>query len=242
LVVVHEFSHGVIARIEKVKIKRVGVLLFGIIPLGAFVEPDEKEVKKLSIDAQDRISIAGISANVLTSLFFFVITILILYYVQPNISTYGVKVIGLVNNYPANGVIALNSTITGWNNITIRNDFDLSKAEAGYVPGTKVNLTTNLGTFTLVPANTGQLGVYLAPAVTTLSYQIMNFIYAIAVLSFGLNFFIAIINLWPVPGFDGLRIYKNRIKSKKLINALSVLIIIALIVNILLLLWKIGGH
>jgi hypothetical protein len=239
ILIVHELSHGVLARIAKVKIKAVGVVLFGIIPLGAFVDPEEKEVKKLNIDAQDRISIAGISANMLTSLFFFVITFLMISYVLPNINTYGVRVTEVVKNYSAYGVIALNSTITGWNNLTIRNDFDLAKAEANYIPGTKVNLTTNLGTFTLIPSNDGRLGVALMPAVTTLYYQIVNFIYAIVVLSFGLNFFVAIFNVLPVPGFDGLRIYRNRIKNKRLVNTLSILIIITIILNILPWFWTI---
>ncbi|MGA3020592.1 MAG: site-2 protease family protein [Candidatus Micrarchaeales archaeon] len=239
ILIVHEFSHGVLARIAKVKIKGVGAVLFGIIPLGAFVDPEEKEVKKLGINAQDRISVAGISANMLTSILFFIVTFLLISYVLPNINTYGVRVTAVVKNYSAYGVIALNSIITGWNNITIRNDFDLANVEANYIPGTKVDLTTNLGSFILLPNNNGKLGVNLAPAVTTLDYQITNFIYAVAVLSFGLNFFVAIFNLLPVPGLDGFRIYKNRIKSKRILNVLTALIIITILLNILPWFWTI---
>ncbi|MBR5954665.1 MAG: membrane-associated Zn-dependent protease, partial [Methanobrevibacter sp.] len=44
VLVVHEFSHGILAICEKISIKSIGLLLFAIIP-GAFVEPDEDELK-----------------------------------------------------------------------------------------------------------------------------------------------------------------------------------------------------
>ncbi|NTV24485.1 MAG: metalloprotease, partial [Nanoarchaeota archaeon] len=41
IMVVHEFSHGVVARAYKIKIKSSGIAFIGPIP-GAFVEPDEE--------------------------------------------------------------------------------------------------------------------------------------------------------------------------------------------------------
>ena len=37
VLIVHEFSHGILSRVEKINIKSVGLLLFTILP-GAFVE------------------------------------------------------------------------------------------------------------------------------------------------------------------------------------------------------------
>ncbi|EQD30907.1 peptidase M50, partial [mine drainage metagenome] len=62
ILIIHEFSHGILARSFKVKLKSVGVLLFGVIPVGAFVEPDEREVVKLKKDKQNRIFSAGVSS------------------------------------------------------------------------------------------------------------------------------------------------------------------------------------
>src|SRR3989338_345511 len=42
----HEGMHGIVGRRFGFKIKSTGVLLFGPVPIGAFVEPDEKELKK----------------------------------------------------------------------------------------------------------------------------------------------------------------------------------------------------
>ena len=44
VLIVHEFSHGIQAVGEKISIKSIGLLLFAILP-GAFVEPDEDELK-----------------------------------------------------------------------------------------------------------------------------------------------------------------------------------------------------
>ena len=62
VIIVHEFSHGILARVEKVDIKSMGLLLFAILP-GAFVEPDEDEVKELDRPARMRIYVAGSMAN-----------------------------------------------------------------------------------------------------------------------------------------------------------------------------------
>ena len=165
ILVTHELSHGVLARISKIKIKSIGIALFGIIPIGAFVEPDEKKVAKLKVKEQDRISIAGISANMITSLLFFVVTFAMLYYVLPNISTMGVIVTALAPNTPAYNVIPQNSVITAWNGNPIRNQYDLSNTEALYVTGNFVNVTTSTGTYRLMPTPEGKLGIGVGPAV-----------------------------------------------------------------------------
>jgi Peptidase family M50 len=238
LLIVHEFSHGIQARMAKVRIKSIGVILFGIIPMGAYVEPDESRVRKLKAREQDRISIAGVSANLLVSLLFFAATLLMLYVVLPSISTGGVLVTSVVRNSPAYGIIAPNSTILLWNNRTIRNEYDLSAAEAGYVAGNYVSITTDEGASRIMPGTGGKLGIYVAPAETaSAAYQAANFLYAIAALSFGLNFFVAIFNLLPIPGFDGWRIYQGKIRNKKLLNALAVLIVAAILVNVLPWFW-----
>ncbi len=45
IAIVHEFSHGVYARLRNIKIKSTGFAFLGPI-MAAFVEPDEKQLKK----------------------------------------------------------------------------------------------------------------------------------------------------------------------------------------------------
>lgn len=92
-------------------------------------------MKRLSESGQNRISIAGVSANLVTSMIFFLVTFAIIAYVLPGISTDGVLITQVAPGYPANGVIPVNSTILAWNNVQIANSYDLSVAEASYTPG-----------------------------------------------------------------------------------------------------------
>ncbi|MEE9174496.1 MAG: site-2 protease family protein [Thermoplasmata archaeon] len=62
-IIVHEFSHGILARWWKVKIKSLGILLF-IVPIGAFVEPDEEEMQALDRPKRGAIFAAGPGSNV----------------------------------------------------------------------------------------------------------------------------------------------------------------------------------
>ena len=45
IAIVHEFSHGIVARAHDIKVKNTGIVFFGPI-IGAFVEPDEKNLQK----------------------------------------------------------------------------------------------------------------------------------------------------------------------------------------------------
>ena len=72
--VVHEFSHGIFARYHGIKINSTGVAFLGPI-LGAFVEPDEKEMNNKGKFAQMSILSAGVFANIITAAMFFVIMV-----------------------------------------------------------------------------------------------------------------------------------------------------------------------
>ncbi len=65
--VVHEVSHGILARLAEVKIKALGVI-FLVVPLGAFVEPDEDEIESLNRVKRSRIYAAGPTTNVILAI------------------------------------------------------------------------------------------------------------------------------------------------------------------------------
>ncbi len=66
VIVVHEFSHGVVSKAHKIPIESSGLLVFGPI-LGAFVEPNEKKLKKASDVVQYSIFAAGPFSNILAA-------------------------------------------------------------------------------------------------------------------------------------------------------------------------------
>jgi len=68
----HEFSHGIFARLNKIKVKTTGLAFFGPF-FGAFVEPDEKQMNKSKKVPQLAILAAGTFANVVMTLLFLLI-------------------------------------------------------------------------------------------------------------------------------------------------------------------------
>ena len=73
--VVHEFFHGIIARKNNVRIKSTGFAFLGPF-FGAFVEQDDKQMKKLRARNQVSILAAGSFSNLLLTILFFIILIL----------------------------------------------------------------------------------------------------------------------------------------------------------------------
>ncbi len=66
IMILHEFSHGVLLAYYKQKIKSVGLLLAGIFPVGAFVEQNDKTFDTMNERKRVLILSAGPSINLLT--------------------------------------------------------------------------------------------------------------------------------------------------------------------------------
>ncbi len=81
-VVIHEMFHGIVARKHGIKVNSVGALFF-VIPVGAFVEPDEKEIMAADPVVRRRIIAAGPGINLIIA----VICILLLVFVMMPAST-----------------------------------------------------------------------------------------------------------------------------------------------------------
>jgi len=66
-VVIHEFMHGVVAKKQGIKLSSVGVLMF-VVPVGAFVEPDEEEITKADPVVRRRVVAAGPGINIVLAI------------------------------------------------------------------------------------------------------------------------------------------------------------------------------
>jgi membrane-associated protease RseP (regulator of RpoE activity) len=71
----HEFAHGIIAKLNKIKVHSTGFGFLGPF-IAFFVEPDEKQMKKSKIFSQLSILAAGTFANVLMTILFGIIMLL----------------------------------------------------------------------------------------------------------------------------------------------------------------------
>src|SRR5205809_4725186 len=98
-IILHEFSHGILSRVANIKIRSLG-LIFLIFPIGAFVEPDEDELRALPRRERARLYAVGPATNVLLAVLFATLfSTLILPAVAP--VHHGVGIVGFTPNSPA---------------------------------------------------------------------------------------------------------------------------------------------
>ena len=141
-IVLHEFAHGVLSRVADVRIKSLGAI-FLIVPMGAFVEPDEDEMKALPRRQRARLYAVGPATNMILATIFAVL-----------FSTMTVS--SLVPVHEGIGVVALSSddspaavagiqpltVITRYNDTLIRNSADFQRAKALTAPDDTIVIET----------------------------------------------------------------------------------------------------
>jgi membrane-associated protease RseP (regulator of RpoE activity) len=71
--VVHEGGHGLLCRVEDIDIESMGVVLLTVLPIGAFVEPDEESQRKANRGARTRMFAAGVTNNFVVTILAFVL-------------------------------------------------------------------------------------------------------------------------------------------------------------------------
>ena len=98
IMIVHEGAHGIVARAYKIKVQSTGLAFFGPI-LGAFVEPDIKQLEKASPKAQASVYAAGPFANFILWLICLVL-IFLLSLATPHVTT----LIGYDNGVSLEGI------------------------------------------------------------------------------------------------------------------------------------------
>ncbi len=234
VITTHELSHGVMVRLNGLKVKSIGLLLVGIIPFGAFVEPNEKAIAKLDKKQQNMISIAGVATNFLVTIPFAALTILTAT-VLSNYMVSHVVVQSTITGTPAYNTIPIGSTILKWNNYNISGLQSLTSIAHRDLPFTNVTIITNNATYVLKTNSTGKVGVLLIQQSTLINGiipKIINFLFSVFGLTFMLSFFVGAFNLLPIPGFDGWRLYRSVMKEK----TLMLVTLIAIIVFIMILL------
>jgi membrane-associated protease RseP (regulator of RpoE activity) len=173
-IAIHEFGHGILCRVENIRVKSMGVL-FAVIPLGFFVEPDEEELEKSKPSPKMRMFGAGIMNNMVVGLVCFVALIglvgLIIPPSQPIIH-------GVYQGGPAyKAGIQPNSVIEAVNGTPVMTVEDVSAILSTTQPGEMISLTvlhqaevhTYELTLVAVPENVqpqssiGFMGIYYYP-------------------------------------------------------------------------------
>lgn len=101
VVLVHEFAHGVLARAHGLNVKNTGVGMFAIFPI-AFVEPDERALKRKGRGTQLSIFAAGPFANILLACVVIAISFFVVLPLAMSIVDFdGVEIKDLKEGFPA---------------------------------------------------------------------------------------------------------------------------------------------
>ncbi len=254
LIVVHELAHGIVARIEKIKVKSLGILTAGIFPIGAFTEPDERQLKRVEARKRMRVFSVGSMSNFLFGAIFLLLFLGMLYSAQPRFvqdptslmpsyipwSQDYVNYLQVV--YVENGSIA---QMAGFTNSTKIFNIDMVFSEK--TPFASETFITDKGPITIQRNASGYFGFsYTAIRNNNYSLSVLFEKYLIESLFwiFMLNFLIGIINYLPFAIFDGARIFedlidffvaqlgiKNKKVGRKVVKWFTVFIAILFVIN-----------
>lgn len=248
---VHELSHGILARAEGVEIKNLGVIFALAYPFGAFVEPDEEEFKRMPSLSQLRIYSAGSFANLLLSFF---VGSLILPLALSTFFTQGVQIIGIVKDSPAYGVLEKGEVIKEIKGVAIESMDDFYSAIEELKPQETIEIVTNKGrhiiTLAKHPQNPdrGFIGIRTFLAVREEFFSYLGFLPLMVVNAlwwiYFLNFIVGLVNLLPIhlgiAATDGHHILKltltrfmGSVKAEELSSAVSILIGVIILLNLI---------
>ena len=234
VLVMHEGAHGIVATLEKIKIKTGGFAIF-IALFAGFVEPDEEEFDKAKKISKLRVIGAGATSNVL---FAFVLGAILLtnplfalilpepflewFYDAPD----GVGIISIIEGSGAEKAgLQKNDVITGIDGIPIITPVDFQKADLK--PGDVVTVTVQRdGQLLQLPVeimpspddpDKGLVGIMRDSAFYKPVYNFIEWDPQVSMFLLWLwmiSFFIGIINMLPLPILDGGKFIYTIIEKK----------------------------
>tara|TARA_B100000029_G_scaffold516569_1_gene631248 strand:+ start:29227 stop:30438 length:1212 start_codon:yes stop_codon:yes gene_type:complete len=139
-IVIHELSHGVIARAVDVPVRSSGVMLFLFLPIGAFVEVDDTKLDSTSFKKSGRIIAAGSGSNIVVGLISLLLLVGVVNTMEPVAD--GIPISQIVVDSPANlsGLLP-GDIITHLNNIPVTDSDSFSDNFDSLSPGDTIVLT-----------------------------------------------------------------------------------------------------
>jgi len=138
-VVVHEFSHGILSIVSKIKVKSLGLLIM-ILPIGAFCEPDEEELSKAEPIKRMRVFAAGPLSNLTVAM---IIIIMLTFVFMPAVSHIeGVDVFYSFEESPAEEIgLSTGDVITGINDTNVSDLYEFREVMDETYPNQTMNIT-----------------------------------------------------------------------------------------------------
>lgn len=245
VVVPHEFAHGIMCRANKVKVKTIGWFVMLIVP-GAFVEPDEKQLKKASRKTKLKVFSAGAFTNfVLTFVFIILGSLLVgIFYAKA-----GIMPAGIIAGYPVADA-NVSGAILEINGNPVNSQEELSIILDSIPPGTQIIIKTTNGEFEIVTIKHPELNKSFIGVNGPFrdNYEVKNpyqsaapliiFIQDLFMWIVVLNFGIGLINMLPIKPLDGGLFFEELLgkytkKTKSIVKFVSILMAAVLVFNLI---------
>ena len=138
--VIHELSHGVIARAVDIPVRSSGIMFFLFLPIGAFVEVDDTKLDSVSFKKSGRIIAAGAGSNIVVGLMALILLVGVVNTMEPVAD--GLPVSKIVVDSPANMAGLLpGDIITHFNGIPVDDSTVFSQNFNNLSPGDEIILT-----------------------------------------------------------------------------------------------------
>lgn len=263
IAVVHEFAHGLIARAHKLKVKSSGFAFLGlVIPIipAAFVEPDEKTLRKRPDKEQLSVFAAGPFSNIAIAFLFlgiisFIFAPIANALVEPN----GVKINDYVKDnqtFPAQSAgIQIGEIVQQVDNEPTPYVENLSKILKSKKPDETVFIKTDKSVYEIKLAKNPEneslayIGAYLEQSTKIKNNIKINYgeflpnaliwLYGLFVILFILNLGIGLFNLVPIGPLDGGRMMQlvlhkifNKEKGDKVWGYIGLIFLVIIFINI----------
>lgn len=235
ILIIHEGFHGIVARVERFRLKSYGVLSLGVLPIGGFVEPDESQVLRAGSLKRVRLYSAGSMGNFIGAFVFLGLFVLFSYvfsgYIleQQKEHFLGYRVLEMFNNSPLYGKLQPNDTIY---------DYDLLFNKTPYQ---FVKLHTNKGEITVQRDEHGLLGILVSPEYRDfgMDYYIITSFLDVLRWTYLLNLILGMVNFLPFAIMDGSKLFEEIVRprlkhrTQRFTRLLSYLVLSLLLINAL---------
>ncbi len=260
IAVVHEFSHGILARAHNIEVKNTGIVFFGPI-LGAFVEPDEKRLMKDKDISQYSVLAAGSFSNILLGILSLVLLLAVFGPLhQAMVDPQGFSFSAYTNEElpAAKAGIPLGSTVSHVDGKEVKGFMEFHQAMSCSKAGDKVTLTANGKEYPVTLADSpdepgnGYLGIMnfkdevqpqeeFASGVGGVAYKIVRWLMSLFKWLYVLSLGIGLFNLLPLPIVDGGRmaqVFLHKLKGpeagEKRYRLVSLFFLLVLLLNLVL--------
>ncbi|MEM5804867.1 MAG: site-2 protease family protein [Candidatus Aenigmatarchaeota archaeon] len=245
ILVPHEFSHGIAARAEKIRLKSVGLMLLAIFP-GAFVEPDDNQLKRSKLTTRLRVFGAGSFANFSVALLVFLFTAFV---VWPGFAVPGVSILDVNETGPAYAAgIRPNMTVTELNGRPVESTFMEHLGGRGYFAdeiaglsrGDMLTMVADGKAYSMVPdfneaTNTTSIGITYKPLFRSDETFFLSSVIPFLNMVWLFSLAVGMVNLLPLYPLDGGLMFEAisqrylKKRSKVVVKAVTILMLLIML-------------